>query len=463
MSDQTGARAAWLETDEEGRILRLSGDFEGLWGRRPQEGSLISDEFPGILDLPLDGLHLPTLSLLDGVVFDLVVVPTRSGRVLTAVERIEGPRLEQRFQQERLELELELERFKREFELALVGSDMTVFKEQVVGGGFTWLGPERQWVRDRFGTAIQVGGVVDLRRESDFLATLLEEMDGRPSLEGLDSVPFYEADGPLLQAKLMKSGLASRVLVLARHRDGHAPGLGFLQSGRELQLEQEALLRLLEERDVLVHCVVHDLQGPLHAVGSALVLLQESAPSKGEDAELLQLAVQETERQVGMVREIEQIFQPSSEAAPLEDVDLLDAVSAIFPVVELRWPSVRFVCTETALPTRVAGDSGRMLRVLQNLLDNAARHSPSAGEVQIRFSEPQAGLLRLSVHDSGSGVSGDLDVFERGSKGSRGGRWGLGLFYCKITVERWGGRIGHQPSDLGGEEFWFELPARVYD
>lgn len=461
MSEGRVERAVWLETDDAGRVLKGEGDFEGLWGKRPPIGSLLSDEFPSVIDPPPEGLHMRSLSLVDGVLFDLMVVPTASGRVITAVERTDGARLVQPLHQERLELELELERSRRSFERALIGSQLTVFEERSDKTAFIWLGPERSWVRTRFGSSLELGQSLDLRDASDFLAALLDEMDARPSLEALESIPFHEADGPLLQARLMRSGSASRMVVLARYQDGkRSAELDFLQTGRELQLEREALLRLLEERDILVHCVVHDLQGPLHSVGSALALLHEGTSSRGEDAELLRLAIQETERQVGMVREIEQIFQPAANETPMGVVDVIDAVSAIFPVLSLRWPQIRFVFLEggEGSRTHVAADADRMLRVLQNLLDNAARHSPSDGEVQVRLSEAGPDKVRLSVHDSGSGVSGDLDVFERGTMGSRRGRWGLGLFYCKITVEAWGGRIGHQPSELGGEEFWFELP-----
>jgi len=35
---------------------------------------------------------------------------------------------------------------------------------------------------------------------------------------------------------------------------------------------------------------------------------------------------------------------------------------------------------------------------------------------------------------------------------------GLGLYFCRITIEGWGGAIGYHPSPLGGACFWFRLP-----
>lgn len=450
-------RWAWLETDQAGRVIRTEGDFEGLLGRTPVLGSSLAEAFTSVLDVPSEGLQLPALSFVEGVSFDLMVCPSTYGQVAVAVERTEREALTQRLQQARLELELELESTKRQYELALAGADMTLFREEEPGLGFVWLGPEQTWVRQRFGDHLRVGERVELRAQSDFLATLLDEMEGNRDLQRLDPVPFHEGDGPLLQAKLLRGGKKSRMVVLVRHRDGQAPGLDFLQTGREIQSEKQIVLRALEERDVLVHCVVHDLASPLQAVTSALGLLQDATPEWGEKAELLQLAVQETHRQSRMIKEIEQIFDSEAEQPGEDSVDVARAAAAIIPVLRLSWPEVAFV-VHGGEPPAVRGDVDRLLRVLQNLLDNAARHSPSEGEVHVRFARTDADALRVSVHDSGPGVSSDLDVFGRGTKGRRSGRWGLGLFYCKITIERWGGKIGHQASDLGGEEFWFELP-----
>ncbi|MBL8189741.1 MAG: sensor histidine kinase, partial [Acidobacteria bacterium] len=38
------------------------------------------------------------------------------------------------------------------------------------------------------------------------------------------------------------------------------------------------------------------------------------------------------------------------------------------------------------------------------------------------------------------------------------GKIGLGLYFCRITVEHWKGEIGHAPRETGGTRFWFRLP-----
>jgi CheY-like chemotaxis protein/HPt (histidine-containing phosphotransfer) domain-containing protein len=66
------------------------------------------------------------------------------------------------------------------------------------------------------------------------------------------------------------------------------------------------------------------------------------------------------------------------------------------------------------------------------------------------------------VDDQGPGLpkdQQDSQLFALFSKGkSNAGKAGLGLYFCKITVERWGGAIGAETRAPGGSRFWFRLP-----
>ena len=42
--------------------------------------------------------------------------------------------------------------------------------------------------------------------------------------------------------------------------------------------------------------------------------------------------------------------------------------------------------------------------------------------------------------------------------GGTNGQVGLGLYFCRITVEGWGGAVGYEPAPGGGARFWFRLP-----
>jgi signal transduction histidine kinase len=107
-------------------------------------------------------------------------------------------------------------------------------------------------------------------------------------------------------------------------------------------------------------------------------------------------------------------------------------------------------------------DRERMLQVLANLITNALKFTGPGGRISARV-ERSGDELRLSVSDTGCGISGDLlpAVFERfwqvGKDDRRG--LGLGLYISKCIVGAHGGRIWAE-SELGkGSTFRFTLPA----
>jgi K+-sensing histidine kinase KdpD len=68
----------------------------------------------------------------------------------------------------------------------------------------------------------------------------------------------------------------------------------------------------------------------------------------------------------------------------------------------------------------------------------------------------------VSVLDEGTGVSPDVmpELFEiYASNGDNAGNIGLGLYFCKIAIERWGGNFKYENrTDMTGSLFQFELP-----
>lgn len=111
----------------------------------------------------------------------------------------------------------------------------------------------------------------------------------------------------------------------------------------------------------------------------------------------------------------------------------------------------------------VAADAGEIYRVIQNLLENAVRFSPYAGQIQLRLERDPQGV-RFSCQDQGEGIPAaeQVHLFQRfyqaGRSSSKGGT-GMGLYLCRQIVESHGGQIGLD-SQLGkGSTFWFTLPV----
>jgi signal transduction histidine kinase len=108
----------------------------------------------------------------------------------------------------------------------------------------------------------------------------------------------------------------------------------------------------------------------------------------------------------------------------------------------------------------VVGEQSRLERVIFNLVENAIRHSPEGSLVTVGVKSEGQSLL-VTVDDQGSYVPQDRvgGLFEKlGQFGERSGPSGLGLYFCRLMVERWGGTTGYSPRPRGGNRFWLRLP-----
>jgi signal transduction histidine kinase len=276
-------------------------------------------------------------------------------------------------------------------------------------------------------------------------------------------------------------------LVIMRSERLFAETRGLLQRARELRMTHRSLMREIEQKDVLIHAIVHDLAAPLHSMIGVLSLLGER-PRGEPEAGWIGLALQAAHRQRALIGEILDVFAAEGGAGSPSSADGVELSQVIEQVAAEREPVARSknvsIRPVPPLPSgRVAGDETRLVRVLTNLVDNALRNSPPGGVVRIVSREGDDALPRdrtpdgasaddhgralgehaivVLVEDDGPGVSPDVlpRLFERFGRGREGAAGtGLGLYFCRITVENWGGGIGYERRESGGARFWVRLP-----
>lgn len=107
-----------------------------------------------------------------------------------------------------------------------------------------------------------------------------------------------------------------------------------------------------------------------------------------------------------------------------------------------------------------AGRESELRRLLQNLLDNAAKFAPAGSVVEVRLSEVQ-GKAVLEVADRGPGIPEEARerLFTRFSSNRAGGGKGLGLYLARQIAEAHSGTVRYLPRPGGGSLFRMELPV----
>ncbi len=229
----------------------------------------------------------------------------------------------------------------------------------------------------------------------------------------------------------------------------------------EARAATEARLRN-EQRD-FVSMVSHELRTPLSIIGaSADNLLQD--PSLGQKARpRVDKIIKSTERMTELMDNYlsKERMLLDSQQLKVRTTDLHalcrqvrdDLEDSQAPCVQIRVPRTQVLA---------ACDPGLIKIALQNLVNNALRHSPAGARVVIAL-ESRARSIEIRVRDQGSGIPEDeiAHIFTRFYRG-RGALdqpgAGLGLYLVRTIVERHGGWVSVQNLPGGGCEFRVQLP-----
>ncbi len=114
----------------------------------------------------------------------------------------------------------------------------------------------------------------------------------------------------------------------------------------------------------------------------------------------------------------------------------------------------------------VIADYTRLKQIMLNLLSNAIKYNVEHGSVSLKASQRKNGMVRISVIDTGKGISQKLlqeifQPFNRLNAASNIEGTGIGLSISKQLVEMMDGHIGVNSTVNKGSEFWFELTGNI--
>jgi len=224
----------------------------------------------------------------------------------------------------------------------------------------------------------------------------------------------------------------------------------------------EALREADRLKDILLASVSHDLRTPLTAIKA---LAQAAAERGDESAQVIEEQVDRLSRFVGDILDLSRlkggVFPVTLEPNTAED--LVGAVTRqLQPLLAGRAVTTAIDISQPALVGRF--DFVQTLRILNNLVENALRYSPSGAAVELSVAR-HGEVLAFSVADRGAGIPAEdrervfEPFFRAASSPPDVGRAGLGLSIARRLAEAQGGRLRYEPRPGGGSVFILELQA----
>jgi PAS domain S-box-containing protein len=326
-----------------------------------------------------------------------------------------------------------------------------------------------------------------------------EDLIGRPLDEVLAelraraasvSVPSWLNDGAE-SANVVEIELVTPQRRFVRHytlpvRETSGAQIGRLALFQDISKERE----LDQLREDYTGMLVHDLRAPLTAIMNGIMMVKRGlgGPIADQQQELLGIAHQGSQTMLEMINTLLDISKleqghMSLDCEPLSPYALADATCDRLRVAADAQRVRITQALAVGLPL-IEADRAKLVRVLQNLIDNAIKFSPGGSTVTLgaafartdgrRVHTDQNLPVQLShlvagewlvfwVADQGPGIPPQFHerIFEKFGQ-VRGGRkvrgTGLGLTFCKLAVEAHGGQIWLQSAEGAGSTFALALP-----
>jgi two-component system, OmpR family, sensor histidine kinase MprB len=308
------------------------------------------------------------------------------------------------------------------------------------------------------------GGAVQLARSEASIDSVLERLRLILALLCVGGVALAVALGRLVSRNVVAPIV--RVTEAARHIEetedlGRRIDVSSQDEVGELADRFNAMLNTLERsigaQRQLVADASHELRTPVTSLRTNIEVLADDAVAGEERARLLDDVQQQVEELGALVADLIELARGEQPRRDTEDVRLDALVREAIGRAARHAPDVEFAAD--LRPAVVEATPERLARAVNNLLDNAARHSRPGGTVEV-----SAGPDGVRVRDHGDGVAeGDLphlfDRFYRGAAARGLSGTGLGLAIVRQVAEQHGGSVSAANAPGGGAEFRLTLPA----
>ena len=248
--------------------------------------------------------------------------------------------------------------------------------------------------------------------------------------------------------------------------------MGTLTDIHDQKAGEEELRAAARRKDEFLAMLAHELRNALAPISNAAQLIAIAEPSDKRIRQSSEVISRQVRHMTELVDDLLDVSRVTRGLVTLvrEPVDVrsivLGAVEQARPLIEARGQQLHLSLDEA--PLRVDADRTRMVQVVSNLLNNAAKYTPQGGSIAVSSTRGSAGAgsqVTIAVSDSGIGIAPDVlplvfDLFtqaERTPDRSQGGL-GLGLALVKSLVQLHGGQVAAHSAGLGkGSSFSITL------
>ncbi|MHA4871124.1 ATP-binding protein [Duganella sp. PWIR1] len=226
------------------------------------------------------------------------------------------------------------------------------------------------------------------------------------------------------------------------------------------------------KKDEFLAMLAHELRNPLAPIVTAAEMLKLVAPTDARVQRASEVIGRQVKHMTALIDDLLDVSRVTRGLVALERESInikpvvANAIEQARGLIDLRRHHLIVHIGEE--PVFVQGDRTRLVQVLTNLLNNAAKYTPPGGEIVLDVTMA-AGQVRICVSDNGIGIEAELvphifDLFTQAERSPDRGQGGLGigLALVKSIVALHGGEVTAQSRGQGtGSRFTVTLPAEV--
>jgi PAS domain S-box-containing protein len=282
--------------------------------------------------------------------------------------------------------------------------------------------------------------------------------DGKETVVSYNATTFYDRD------RKLQGVFAAARDVTERKRFEQA----LQESNSELEGAKSAAEKANLAKSDFLSSMSHELRSPLNAILGFAQLMESASPvptvsQKESIAQILQ-AGWHLLKLINEVLDLA-VVESGKVSLSLEPVSLAEVIAECQAMMEpqAQQGGISLIFPQLRLPVFVKADRTRLKQVLINLLSNGIKYNREHGTVELKCTATIPDCIRISVTDTGAGLSPEklaqlFQSFNRlGQESSSEEGTGIGLVVSKRLVELMEGVIGVESTVGVGSVFWIEL------